>query len=47
MRAKIRQLFCLLAIDYNYFSNRGSSNQCLYGMGDKRAYFKKGSVGKF
>ena len=32
---------------YNCFSNRGSSNQCLYGMGDKRAYFKKGSVGKF
>ena len=44
MRRKIRRLFGLLA---GMLILLTAAAACLYGMGDERAYFKKGSVGEF
>ena len=48
MRAKNQTAVLPDSYCYNCFSNRGSSNQCLYGMGGtKGRILKKRSVGKF
>ena len=43
MRAKIQTAVLPDSYCYNCFSNRGSSNQCLYGMGGTKrgVFFKK------